>query len=220
MASRKLLPLCGVAFVGLVALTLGVGGGTPEPGDTAADIVSFYADNEARTLISSFLFAATVPFLVLFALGLGRTATPRDEQGSLWGQVANAGGILAGGAILATAAIHFAAFDAATQDEVASDAVLALNSLDGATWIAFNAGFGVMMLGAAGLLIPSTGVRRVLGWTALVLGVALFIPYADFVALIVMLLWFVVTGLVLARGGARPAPSARVEPMPAVTANL
>ena len=51
-----------------------------------------------------------------------------------------------------------------------------------------------MMLGAAGLLISGAGARRVLGWTALVLGVALFIPYADFVALMVMLVWFIVAG--------------------------
>ena len=220
MASSKLLPLCGIAFVALVALTLGISGSTPEPGASAGEVVSHYTGNEAREFITSFLFAATVPFLVLFALGLTRSAPARDERSSLWGQVANAGAILAGGAILATAAIHFALLDAATQDAVASDAVLALNALDGATWVAFNAGFGVMMLGAAGLLIPSAGARRVLGWTALVLGVALFIPYADFFALMVMLVWFIVTGLVLRRGDIGPASSAqRIEPASAAVTN-
>lgn len=36
---------------------------------------------------------------------------------------------------------------------------------------------------------------------ALVLGVAAFIPFADFFALLATLLWIVVTGILLARGG-------------------
>jgi hypothetical protein len=110
-----------------------------------------------------------------------------------------------------TAAIHFALLDAATQDEVAGEAVVALNFVDGSSWVAFNAGFGVMMLGAAGLLL-SAGVMRWLGWIALVLGVAAFIPVADFVALLGTLIWIVVVSVLQARArktthAASPAPA-------------
>jgi uncharacterized membrane protein len=48
-------------------------------------------------------------------------------------------------------------------------------------------------------MLSGSGERRWLGWIALVLGVALFIPFADFVALLAMLFWILVTGLVQAR---------------------
>jgi hypothetical protein len=193
---QKLFHLSGIAFVAVVALSIGVGGSTPGTDDPAAEVVSFYNDNEARQFVTSFLFAATVPFLVLFAVGLGRVVS------SVWSQVTVAGAILVGSAILATSAIHFALLDAAG-NEVTSDAVGALNALEGSTWVAYNAGLGVMMLGAAGVLL-SAGVMRWLGWSALVLGIMLFIPFVDFVALLLTLVWIVGTSIVLARSSTEP----------------
>ena len=91
MASNKLLPLCGIAFVALIALTLGISGSTPESGASAGEVASHYTGNEDREFITSFLFAATVPFLVLFALGLTPLSSGRGTTGArCWGQVANA----------------------------------------------------------------------------------------------------------------------------------
>ena len=106
MDIKRLFPLAGIAFVALVVLTLVIGGSTPGPGDAAAGVASFYDQNEVRQFVTSFVFAATVPFLILFAVGL-RSAVGEDRS-PLWGQVAVAGAILAGGVILMTAAIHFA----------------------------------------------------------------------------------------------------------------
>ncbi len=195
---NRVFQLSGIAFVAVVLLTIiGISGGSPEPGESAAKVASFYDDNEARQFIGTFVFAAAVPFLILFGVGLARSLSGEDAIGG-WGQVTIAGAILAGGAILATAAIHFALLDAATDKDPSLDALVALNTLDGSTWAAFNAGFGVLMIGAAGLLL-SIGVMRWLGWIALVLGIALFVPYADFFALLGTLLWIVVTSVALAR---------------------
>lgn len=220
MEARKLFPLSGIAFVALVLLTvIGIGGGTPGTDDSAAEIASFYDENEVRQFITPFTFAATVPFLIMFAVGLVRAAALPGGETAPWGQVAFAGAILVGAAILMTAAIHFALLDAATRDVVAREAVVALNFVDGSTWVAFNAGFGVMMLGAAGLLVPLAGGLRWLGRIALVLGVALFIPVADFFALLATLLWIVVTSVMLARRAAAPLQEPRIggDPTPATT---
>jgi hypothetical protein len=75
----------------------------------------------------------------------------------------------------------------------------ALNALDGNTWMAFNPAFGVMMIGAAGLFLSAAGWHRWLGWSAVVLGIAAFIPFVDFFALLLTLVWVVVTSVVLAR---------------------
>jgi hypothetical protein len=196
---QRLLQLSGIVFVALVVVSVLVVGSTPGTDEPAADVAAFYDENQVRQFIVSFLFPATVPFLVLFAVGLAE----RQDEGGTWGRVAVAGAILAGGAILATAAIHFALLSAAEEDD-ASLTVSALNALDGSTWVAFNAGFGVMMLGAAGVFLTGT-VHRWLGWIAVVLGIALFIPVAGFIALLTTLGWIVVTSAVLARR--KPAPA-------------
>jgi hypothetical protein len=67
------------------------------------------------------------------------------------------------------------------------------------TWAAFNAAFGVIMLGAAGSLLADGRGGRWLGWVALLLGIALFIPYADFIALLLTLIWIIVTSVLLFR---------------------
>jgi hypothetical protein len=204
VSTRKLFPLSGIAFVGLALLTiLALSGSTPGTSDSTAEIARFYDENEVRQFITPFAFAATVPFLILFAVGLARAISARADASAPWGQVAVGGAILVGAVILMTAAVHFALLDAATQDQVASEAVIALNFVDGSTWVAFNAGFGVMMLGAAGLLL-SAGVMRPLGWIALVLGIAAFIPVADFFALLATLIWIVVTSVALVRRAAVP----------------
>jgi hypothetical protein len=78
----------------------------------------------------------------------------------------------------------------------------ALNALDANTWMMFNPAFGVMMVGAAGSLLTA-GMHRRLGWTAGVVAIAAFIPYADFFALLATLVWIVVTATMLAHE--RPA---------------
>jgi hypothetical protein len=60
-----------------------------------------------------------------------------------------------------------------------------------------------MMLGAGGSLLartrPRTRLYRWLGWAALVLGIALFIPFVDFVALLLSGVWIIVTSVMLFR---------------------
>jgi hypothetical protein len=106
--------------------------------------------------------------------------------------------------------VHFALADGGNQ-RISPTALQALNSLDGNTWMAFIPGLGVMMLGAAGALL-SAGVHRWLGWTALVLGVVLFIPIAGFIAMLAALLWIAVTGVMLARRAGSPLQEPRLDP--------
>ena len=210
MSRQKLLPLSGIAFVALVILSIiAIGPDTPGTDDSAAKIVAFYDENGVRQFIATFVFAATVPFLIMFVVGLRAVASRADDR--VWGHVAVAGAILAGGSILITAAIHFALLEASTRDAVVEEAVLAVSFLEGSTWVAFNAGFGVMMLGAAGLLL-SAGVMRWLGWIALALGIALFIPVADFFALLATLVWIVVVSVLHVRA---PRAAHAVSPAPA-----
>jgi hypothetical protein len=72
-----------------------------------------------------------------------------------------------------------------------------------------------MLIGAAGCILrAATVVPRWLGWAALVLGVLLFIPFADFIALLLTLVWILVVSVVMyARAGAGgAAPAGAVAP--------
>jgi hypothetical protein len=111
--------------------------------------------------------------------------------------------------VLIISVVHFALVDG----DVEPAALEALNAIDGNFWVGFNAALGVMMVGAAGLLIPLAGPSRAFGWAALVFGVALFIPFADFFALLLTGVWIAAMSLRLAVPG-REASSAAVAPTP------
>jgi hypothetical protein len=211
--SMRLLPLSGIVFVGLVVLTVLIGGSTPDSTASGEKVMSYYNDNEARNIVSSFVLAAAVPFLVVFAVTLATALWPADAgRRPIWELVLIGGSLVTGAVMLVVAATHFALADSA--DEGFSAAALqGLNALDSASWVAANAGFGLMMLGAAGSFLSRVGAYRLLGWAALVLGIALFIPIADFFALLLTGLWIVVVSLMALRG--RPDVAARVAPAPA-----
>lgn len=197
MGQQRLLALSGVAFFVLVVVAVvGICGSTPGTDASGAKLASFYSDNTVRQGIGAFALAAAAPFVVLFGIGLVRRVGDTARE-SVWGYVLLAGTILVAGAVLVTAFVHFALANGADEN-ISPTALQALNSLDGNTWMVFNPAFGVMMLGAAGTLV-SAGVLRRLGWIALVLGVAAFIPFADFFALLATLLWIALTSVLLAR---------------------
>jgi hypothetical protein len=205
MNVRKFFPLSGIVFVVLALGTvIAIAGNTPGSDASAAKVAAFYGDNVVRQGIGSFVLAASVPFLVFFGIGLA-AALAQAERGpsSLWRQVLVAGTLLAAAGVLVTALVHVALVDGGDHN-LSPTALQAVNVIDGNTWIAFNAGFGVMMLGAAGALL-NAGALRWLGWSALVLGIVLFVPFADFFALMLTLVWIVVTAIALARRAERPS---------------
>ncbi len=211
MELRKLLPLSGIVFVVLVVLVVAAFvSDTPSRSASGGELLQYYDDHQVPEAVASFVLAATVPFLVVFAVAVAAALWPADPGRRPVGEIVMiAGSVLTGAAILVTAAVHLALTDGATNN-VSPDALQALALVDGNTWIAFNPGLGVMMLGAAGALVPRLGAYRWLGWVALVLGVALFIPFADFIALLLTLVWILVVSVIVFRASAEAPP--RVAP--------
>ena len=203
MGQQRLLPLSGIAFVALALVAVvAIGGDTPGTDASAGELASFYGDNTVRQGVGAFVLAAAALFVVLFGVGLATRFADAGRSPAVWGHVLIAGAILVAGATLVSAFVHFALANGADEN-VSPVALQALNTLDGNTWMTFNPAFGVMMVGAAGTLLTA-GVMRPLAWIALVLGVAAFVPFADFFALLATLVWIVVTAVVMARS--RPAP--------------
>ena len=197
MDVRRLLPLSGVVFVVLALVAvIGLGGDTPDSDAPASEVASYYQDHSARQAAAAFLLAVAVPFLVFFAASIAVRVRRPAEDRPAWRYVLLGGAAVTAAALLVTAAVVFALADGG-DNEISGEALQALNVLGSDTWVAFNAGFGVMLIGAAGCLLPGALVPRWLAWVALVLGILLFIPFADFFALLLTLIWIIVVSIVL-----------------------
>ena len=197
MQTNKLLPLSGIAFVALVILAiLALGWKSPSPTTASGEVVAYYQEHNAEQFAASIVIAASVPFLVLFALGL--SAARSTESGrSTWERMLVGGSFVTGAVLLVIAMTNFALADGA-DNAASADAVRALNLIIGNAWVGLNAGLGVLMLGAAGTFLSRPRAGWV-GWTRLVLGVALFIPIADFFALLLTGPWMIATGVAPSR---------------------
>src|SRR5919201_226067 len=137
MDARRLLPLSGPAFVVLALLAVVVfGGDTPDSNAPGSEVLSFYDDETMQQGIGAFVLAASVPFLVFFAIGVAQAVAPPDPQRPrLWERVLLTGCALTAAAILVSAFIHFALADGG-DNGVSAEATQALNLLDGNTWVA------------------------------------------------------------------------------------
>ena len=111
------------------------------------------------------------------------------------------GSAVAGVGFILPALLHIALTQTANNSGVSGSALQALAGLDESSWVAFNSGMGVMMLGAAGTLLARKAYPA-LGWVALVAGIALFLPLADFFALAISGLWITTASILLFRRGA------------------
>lgn len=214
MALKRLLPLSGIVFVVLAVIAVvGLGGSTPDSGASAAKVLSFYDAHNVRQGAAAFILAASVPFLLVFGASLTTALWPREaDQRPVWQLVLIGGSVLTGAGLLLAALIHFALADGGSQG-ISGGGLQALNVMDSNFWLPLNSALGVMMLGAAGSLLGTARGYRWLGWSALVLGIALFIPFADFFALLVTLIWIIVTSVMLFR--VRLGPGYAVAPQAA-----
>lgn len=203
---RRLLPLSGIIYVVLaLAGPIAIGQSTPETDDPASKVIAFYNAHSTRQGVAAFVLAASVPFLVAFAASLAVRLWPSDGRRPIWELMLIAGAAMSGAAIVATAWIHFALADAG-DNRIGAAGVQALNELDNNFWIAVNPSLGVMLLGSAGAILASQWGRRWIGWAALVLGIALFIPVTDFVALLLSFVWVIVVAIMLYRDGSAAEP--------------
>ncbi len=204
--AARLLSLSGAGAVVLVVASFaGLGGNTPGASDSAATISAYYDGHEVREMVAAFVLAASAPLFVIFGVTLALSLWQSEaRRRPLWQSTLALGSAVAGVGFLIAALFHIALTQTANASGVSTGALQSLAALDEHSWVAFNSGLGVMMLGAAGTLLASR-THRVLGWIALVTGIALFVPFADFAGLIVSGLWIITTSVQLYRS--QPADS-------------
>lgn len=202
MTLRKLLPCSGIALVALIALSVILGGSTPSSTADGVKVASYYDTHQARMVVVSFIFGLAAFAAVVFASWLARSLRS-DEGTSVWDRVLLGGGVMFASALGFVGAANFALAD--SPKKVSAPALQALNLLLNDSWVFWNAALGVFMLGAAGACLTSPAASRWLGRAAIVLGIALFIPFADFFALLASGLWIIAATVALARRASAPA---------------
>jgi hypothetical protein len=212
--AARLLSLSGAGAVALVVASFaGLGGDTPGTSDSAATISAYYDAHEVREMIAAFVLAASAPLFVIFGITLALSLWQAEaRRRPLWQSTLALGSAVAGGGFILAALFHIALTQTANVGGVSTGALQSLAALDEHSWVAINSGLGVLMLGAAGALL-ATKAHPVLGWVALVAGIALFVPFADFIGLLVSGLWIIATSVQLYRS--QPANSFARLPEPA-----
>ena len=210
-AGGGLVALCGVAFVVLTVVGIvALGGDTPGNDDPAAKIASFYNAHQNREFAAAFLVAAATPLLAIFAAGLALALWPlQSGHRRIWPILLIGGALLSAGSFILGAFVHFALADGG--DKLTAATLQGLNVLDADSWIAFNSSLGLLMLGAGASLLVSSKGYRIMGWIGLLLGVVLFVPFADFPALLLTGIWLIVTSIMFYRR----VPGAALAPQPA-----
>lgn len=209
---RRLLPLSGIVFVVGTLLAIAViGGNTPDIKSSATKITSFYGTHHSKETFASYVLFWATPFLVFFGVSIALALwTGQTARENVWPLILIAGSVVGASGFFLAAGVHYALADGGGH-HLSSSAMEALNALDADTYLAFVAGLGVMLLGAAGAMIPRAGSLRWLGWAALVFGIGIFTP-AGFFAMLLAGLWMIVVSVVVFR---EPATLQTAAPQPA-----
>jgi hypothetical protein len=190
------LPLTGVAYAVLaIAGTLTIDK-FPDENTSTQSLVRYYAAHHAQVRRGGELATLGCVFLGLFVASL----VARSRR-----QTAIAAVIAVGGAALLAAEVYsdstYALLGSISTDSHLSPQALQAWHISGAAF-GSNAGACVLLLGVALAGIVGRTLPRWVGWSALVLGVAVMTPgIIGFLATLVLVLWTIAVGIALAVRG-------------------
>jgi hypothetical protein len=202
MSFRRLLPLSGVVFLVLAIVAFIMAGDTPRSDASAEKVAAFYADNYSNGIAASYVLAWAAPFVVLFGIVVGTTfGRPSSEGLPVFPIMVIAGAAISGAGFLAASALHFAVSEGAKHG-YSAETLQGLSGLDQDAQVIFTGGLGILLLGAAGVLTHREGIYRWLGWTALVLGVGIYVPFGvGLIAVALTVIWVVTLSVILTLRG-------------------
>jgi hypothetical protein len=181
---------------------------SPKIGSSSARISAFYLAHHGDEEIAAGLLAVVAALLAVFVTSCRAIMPPTNRT---WSALFAAGGLIGSASFLLAGAVHLALAKGASH-HLNPSALQALNALDINTSLGFTAGIGIMLLGAAGTLVPSTRALRVAGWVAVPLAIINLTP-AGVALFPVTTIWIVATGILLSR---RSDPSTQTIPTPAL----
>jgi hypothetical protein len=204
---HRVLPLTGVLFAGLTLVGDAVIGPFPEGAPSPARLAAYYGDHAGQVALGgTVLAAAAIAFAVFAAAVWARTRAPGVP-------LVVPGLVLLGGAVEAGVQLTGAETYRVLGDvgTAMSPAALQAWHVAGSEFFA-PGGLAVLLLGVALAGIGYRAVPRWLGWTAILVAVALFTPVA-FEASLLATLWAAAAGIALAVRPRVPVPARIAEPV-------
>ena len=118
------------------------------------------------------------------------------------------GGTIAGMGFLLAAALSFGLAEG-SQNGFTPETLQGLSGLSNEAQVIFSGGIGIMLFGAAALLMGRPGLLKILGWVALIIAIAIFAPLSvGLIAFALSGLWILVVSIMLAARGTAQAASA------------
>jgi hypothetical protein len=193
---RNFAPLTGALFVVLTLIAFfAIGGSTPEGGDPAQKVVSFYSDHESKEIAAAVVLALGAVALIFFAATLKqRLEVARPDRGLL-PSVAFGAGIVASVGFLTAATLHFALADYAA--DIDASAAQAMNAIDSDFFLPFVIGLATMILATSLWLVRNKSLLPTwLGWVGIIIFIVCFTP-AGFIGFGLAGIWIIVVSILL-----------------------
>lgn len=202
-----LVPLTGIAFIVLLAVSLIVQGSPKGADDGPAAVAKWYLDNKDAAEISSFIGVVGAALLIFFGAYLRKVLEAAEGPGSMLPILALIGVTIVaiGGAI--DGMLLFAAAEAA--DDIPAPEIQTIQAIWDNDFLPFFLGV-LVFLWSVGLSVLRSGVLpKWLGWFAIVFGVISLAGPIGFIGALGAAVWIIIASIMLsmrARGPASAQP--------------
>lgn len=207
MAPRfdRFLPLAGVLAGLLFFVGLFLNRSDPSSETSPAKTFAYWQANHGRHQIVGLLVAPLIAFLLVFFAAALKRRLEQDSGGAGHGSVAF-GGALSGAAVFALVGMLEAAMaNAAHQGE--QQAVYTINQVHSYDWLGWNAAFAAMLLATGLGARRNRMIPKALAWATILIGASLLTPLGFF-GFILLPVWLIVVGILLARNTKSVNPTA------------
>ena len=195
----RFLPLAGVLAGLLFFVGLALNRSDPSSETGPAETFAYWQADRGQHQIVGLLVAPLIAFLLLFfGAGLKRRLE-QGSEGSGHGSVAFGGAILGAATFALVAMLEGAMTNAAHEGE--QQAVYTINQIHSYDWLGWNAAFAAMLLATGLGALRNRMLPKPLAWVTIVIGASLLTPLGFF-GFILLPVWLIVVGLLLARQGA------------------
>jgi hypothetical protein len=204
-----LVPLTGIAFIVLLAVSLIVQGSPKGADDGPAAVAQWYLDNKDAAEISAFIGVVGAALLIFFGAYLRKVLEDAEGPGSMLPILALIGVTIVaiGGAI--DGLLLFAAAEAA--DDIPAPEIQTIQAIWDNDFLPFFLGV-LVFLWSVGLSVLRSGVLpKWLGWFAIVFGVISLAGPIGFIGSLGAAVWIIIASIMLsmrARSGSTPAEPA------------
>ena len=202
-----LVPLTGIAFIVLLAVSLIVQGSPKGADDGPAAVAKWYLDNKDAAEISAFIGVVGAALLIFFGAYLRKVLEDAEGPGSMLPILALIGATIVaiGGAI--DGLLLFAAAEAA--DDIPAPEIQTIQAIWDNDFLPFFLGV-LVFLWSVGLSVLRSGVLpKWLGWFAIVFGVISLAGPIGFIGALGAAVWIIIASIMLsmrARGPASAQP--------------